>query len=114
MPKALLTSQVPAAMPFIERRIQVIRSQKVMLASDLAEVYQVPTKALNQAVRRDPGRFPEDFMFRLSHEEFENWRSQIATSNPATKMGYAGRPMPSPNTARPCSPLCSTASAPYK
>ena len=92
MPKALLASQIPAAMPLIERRIHVIRGQKVMLASDLAEIYQVPTKALNQAVKRNPGRFPEDFMFRLSSEEFDNWRSQIVTSNPGAKMGIRRPP----------------------
>jgi hypothetical protein len=92
MSKALLASQIPAAMPLIERRIHVIRGQKVMLDSDLAEIYKVPTKALNQAVRRNPGRFPEDFMFRLSHQEFENWRSQIVTSNPGAKMGMRRPP----------------------
>jgi hypothetical protein len=92
MPKALLASQIPAAMPLIERRIHVIRGQKVMLDSDLAEIYQVPTKALNQAVKRNPGRFPEDFMFRLSSEEFDNWRSQIVTSNPGAKMGIRRPP----------------------
>jgi hypothetical protein len=92
MPKALLASQIPAAMPLIERRIHVIRGQKVMLDSDLAEIYKVPTKALNQAVKRNPGRFPEDFMFRLSSEEFDNWRSQIVTSNPGAKMGIRRPP----------------------
>jgi len=72
MTKALLASQLPAAMPLIERRIYVIRGQKVMLASDLAEIYQVPTKALNQAVKRNPARFPEDFMFRLSDAELQS------------------------------------------
>jgi len=101
MPKDVSAGQIQAPMPFIERRIYVIRSQKVMLASDLAEIYQVPAKAPNQAVRRNPGRFPEDFMFRLSSQEFDNWRSQIVTSNP------------SPNTAWPCCPLFSTACVPY-
>ena len=66
---------------FIERKIYLIRGCKVMLDSDLAELYQVPTKVLNQAVRRNLGRFPADFMFQLNGEELENWRSQIVTSN---------------------------------
>lgn len=53
----------------IEKRILVIRGQKVMIDSDLAELYGVPTKALNQAVRRNIGRFPADFMFQLTSEE---------------------------------------------
>ena len=81
---------IPA--PFIERRIYVIRGQKVMLDSDLAEIYEVPTKRLNEAVKRNLDRFPEDFMFRLSKEELEDWRSQIATSNPGAKMGIRRAP----------------------
>ncbi len=56
---------------FIERKIYLIRGHKVMLDSDLAELYQVPTKALNQAVKRNFERFPEDFMFRLASPEAE-------------------------------------------
>jgi hypothetical protein len=70
----------------------MIRGQKVMLDSDLAEIYQVPTKRLNEAVKRNLARFPEDFMFQLSHEEFENWRSQVVTSNPGAKMGMRRPP----------------------
>jgi hypothetical protein len=70
----------------------MIRGQKVMLDSDLAEIYQVPTKRLNEAVKRNLARFPEDFMFQLNNEELENWRSQIATSNPAAKMGIRRPP----------------------
>jgi hypothetical protein len=66
---------------FIERKICLIRGCKVMFDSDLAELYQVPTKALNQAVRRNLDRFPADFMFQLNEEEFENLRSQIVTSS---------------------------------
>jgi hypothetical protein len=76
----------------IERSILLIRGQKVMLDRDLAELYGVPTKALNQAVRRNVARFPDDFMFQLSGEEFENWRSQIVTSNSGAKMGIRRRP----------------------
>ena len=72
---------------FIERKIYLIRGCKVMLDSDLAELYQVPTQRLNEAVRRNHGRFPADFMFQPSADELENWRSQIATSN----VGRGGR-----------------------
>ena len=64
---------------FIEKRILLIRGQKVMLDSDLAALYGVETKALNQAVRRNIKRFPEDFMFELSREENDSLRSQIVT-----------------------------------
>ena len=76
----------------IERRIYLIRGHKVMLDSDLAELYQVPTKVLNQAVSRNVDRFPPDFMFQLNDEELENWRSQIVTSNPGAKMGLRRPP----------------------
>lgn len=74
----------------IERSIYIIRGQEVMLDSDLAELYEVPTKVLNQAVRRNIKRFPPDFMFRLTKDEAANLtfqsgisslRSQFATSN---------------------------------
>ncbi len=65
----------------IERRILLIRGQKVMLDADLAELYGVETKVLNQAVKRNIDRFPADFMFQLSAEESEGLRSQIVTSN---------------------------------
>jgi len=61
--------------------IYVIRDQKVMLDSDLAELYGVSTKVLNQALKRNVDRFPEDFMFQLDDEEFENLRSQSVTSS---------------------------------
>jgi len=63
-----------------------------MLDSDLAELYQVPTKVLNQAVRRNLDRFPAEFTFQLNDEELKNWRSQIVTSNPAAKMGLRRPP----------------------
>jgi phage regulator Rha-like protein len=71
----------------IERRILTLRGQKVMLDSDLAELYGVTTKRLNEQVRRNLGRFPPDFMFQLSAEEAAVLRSQIATS----KQGRGGR-----------------------
>ena len=55
----------------IERRIYLIRGQRVMLDADLASLYQVPTKVFNQAVQRNKTRFPEDFMFRLNKEELQ-------------------------------------------
>jgi hypothetical protein len=64
----------------IEHSILLIRGQKVMLDSDLAALYVVETKALNRAVRRNPDRFPEDFMFQLTAEEFQILRSQTGTS----------------------------------
>jgi hypothetical protein len=64
----------------IEQRILLVRGQKVMLDAALAELYQVPTKVLNQAVKRNLDRFPEDFMFRLTPEEEGN-RSQNVTGS---------------------------------
>lgn len=57
-----------------------------------AALYEVPTKALNQAMRRNLGRFPEDFAFQLPREELDQWRSQIVTSNPAARMGLRRPP----------------------
>ena len=76
----------------IEGAILLIRGQKVMLDKDLAALYGVATKALIQAVKRNRGRFPNDFMFQFTKEELEEWRSQIVTSNPAAKMGLRRRP----------------------
>ncbi len=71
----------PIPIEQIERAILLIRGQKVMLDSDLAELYQVETRTLVQAVRRNLTRFPSDFTFQLSKEEFEALRSQIVISN---------------------------------
>ena len=65
----------------IENLIHVIRGKQVMLDRDLARLYGVEARALNQSVQRNRERFPEDFMFQLSKEEFENLRSQIVTSS---------------------------------
>jgi hypothetical protein len=65
----------------IERRILLIRGQKVMLSTDLAELYEVAPRALVQAVKRNHERFPEDFMFQLSQEESANLKSQFVTSS---------------------------------
>ena len=69
----------------INNKIYVIRNQKVMLDFDLAFLYQIDTKVLKQAVRRNIERFPEDFMFELTKEEFDNLRSQIVTSSLVSK-----------------------------
>ena len=65
----------------VQNLIYEIRGQKVMLDFDLARLYQVETKALNQAVKRNAERFPSDFMFRLTAEEVLNMRSQIVTAS---------------------------------
>jgi len=72
-----------------ERLILLIRGQKVILDSDLAELYGVPTKRLDEQVRRNKERFPSDFMFQLTLEEAERVRSQFATSN--MQAGRGGR-----------------------
>jgi phage regulator Rha-like protein len=64
----------------IQNRIYEIRGERVMLDSDLAALYEVPTKALNQAVKRNPKRFPADFMFRLTLAEWQGIRSQSVTA----------------------------------
>lgn len=66
---------------YLIKKIYFIRGRKVMLASDLAELYEVPTFRLNEQVKRNIERFPEYYMFQLTKEEFENLRSQIAISN---------------------------------
>ena len=65
----------------IMNRIYLIRDQKVMLDSDLAELYGVETRRLNEQVKRNMLRFPEDFMFQLFEAEYSNLKSQIATSS---------------------------------
>jgi len=65
----------------IERKIFIIRGQKVMLSPILAELYGVETRALIQAVKRNADRFPEDFMFQLTDEEYKNLKSQIVISS---------------------------------
>jgi len=75
----------------IQNKIYTIRGMQVMVDRDLAELYGVQTKVFNQAVKRNISRFPDDFMFQLSKEEFENWKSQIVTSN-SDKMGLRKSP----------------------
>ena len=71
----------------VESLIRVIRNQKIILDTDLATIYQVETRTLNQAVSRNKNRFPADFMFQLSAEEEECLRSQIVMSNSAAGRG---------------------------
>ena len=79
---ATLTTQLPVPVEMIERRIYLIRGHKVMLDSHLAELYGVTTKRLNEQVKRNRNRFPEDFMFQLTREETTLLnRSQIATGS---------------------------------
>ena len=78
---AAKAAMIQAPVRLLERRIYVLRGQKVMLDEDLAELYGVPTKRLNEQVRRNRTRFPKDFMFRLTATEVRNLRSQIATSS---------------------------------
>jgi hypothetical protein len=72
-------------------KIYIIRNQKVMIDRDLANLYGVETKRLKEAVKRNINRFPEDFMFEMNKTEFENWRTQIASSN-SEKMGLRYAP----------------------
>ena len=62
-------------------RILIVRGQRVMLDSDLAELYEVETRRLNEQVKRNASRFPADFMFQLTKDEFDNLKSQFATSS---------------------------------
>ena len=68
----------------LAKLVFVVRGEKVLLDSDLADLYDVATKVLNQAVKRNLDRFPVDFMFQLTPEEWERMRSQIVTSSPGS------------------------------
>jgi hypothetical protein len=74
-----MTRPLPAER--VESRIYLLRGHKVMLSTDLADLYEVEPRALVQAVKRNMERFPEDFMFQLSQEEFDNLKSQIVISS---------------------------------
>ena len=65
----------------IGQKIFIIRGMKVMLGQHLAEIYQIPVRAMIQAIKRNRSRFPHDFMFQLTDEEFDNLKSQIVTSS---------------------------------
>ncbi|HYJ85982.1 MAG TPA: ORF6N domain-containing protein [Pyrinomonadaceae bacterium] len=84
-------SSVLVSVQIVERRICLIRGHKVMIDVDLADLYEVPTKRLNEQVRRNRKRFPKDFMFRLTKTEAEALRSQFATSKTSAKPSRGGR-----------------------
>ena len=75
----------------VEKMIRVIRGKQVLLDRDLAHLYGVETKRINEQVKRNIERFPEEFCFQLEKDEFENWKSQFATSN-SDKMGLRKLP----------------------
>ena len=76
---------------YIQSKIYVIRGKKVMLDRDLSELYGVETRTLNQKVKRNKRRFPSDFMFQMTKEDIEEWKSQIVISN-SIKMGLRKLP----------------------
>ena len=76
---------------YIQSRIYVSRGQKIMMDRDLAELYGVETRTLNQKVKRNLRRFPPDFMFQMNKEDIEEWKSQIVISN-SIKMGLRKPP----------------------
>ena len=80
-------SRPPLLAENISRRILTVRGHRVMLDADLAELYGVPTSRMNEAVKRNSIRFPVDFMFRLSAEEYTSLISQIAISKPGRRGG---------------------------
>ena len=82
-----MTERTFVPMERVERTILVIRGHKVLLDADLAALYGVETRRLNEQVKRNVDRFPEDFMFQLTAQEFENLKSQFATSN----RGWGGK-----------------------
>ena len=75
----------------IQSKIYEIRGSRIMLDRDLAGMYGVETRRLNEQVKRNLKRFPDDFMFQLSEQEFQDWKSQFAISN-SIKMGMRKRP----------------------
>jgi len=81
----IMTNLIP--IQIIENKIFTIRGQRVMLDSDLALLYEVETRIINQAIKRNLDRFPEDFMFQLTNEEWKNLRSQFVISS----VNYGGR-----------------------
>ena len=80
MPKSNLPIVMVSEENILEK-IYLIRGQKVMLDRDLAEMYGVEVRVLNQAVKRNSTRFPEDFMFQINRDEFQNLKSQIVISS---------------------------------
>ncbi len=87
----LMPTEQDKSLLTIQNLIHTIRGKQVIIDRDLASLYNVETKRLNEQVKRNSERFPEDFMFQLSDEEFNDWKSQFATSNTIT-MGLRKRP----------------------
>ena len=85
------TNNIPAK---IEKMIYTLRGQKVMMDSDLADLYGIETKALTRQVRRNIERFPEDFLITPNSGELEDLRRQFGTANPATDWNYMRRTVP--------------------
>lgn len=77
----MMTDQLLIATEHIEKNIYTIRGVEVMIDSEIANIYNVETKRINEAVKRNPKKFPSDLMFQLTQEEFDKLRSQIATTN---------------------------------
>jgi hypothetical protein len=88
MPKR---AALPVETEQIAGRILVLRGEKVLLDADLAELYGVSTGRFNEAVKRNLGRFPKDFMFQLNNQELRHLRSQFAISNPARAAAWGAR-----------------------
>src|SRR5690349_12495128 len=88
MPKG---TQLKVASEQIESRILLVRAHKVMLDADLGQLYEVETRVLVQALKRNLERFPPDFMFQLSDQEFRNLRSQVVMSSTAASRSWGGR-----------------------
>jgi len=91
-PMKKLKNQILIDEETLVSKIFVIRSKKIMLDRDLANLYGVETRTLNQSVKRNIERFPEDFMFQLTKPEFENWKSQIVISK-KERMGLRKIPL---------------------
>lgn len=79
--KKFMENEILLSEELISNKIYFIRNQKVMLDVDLSELYNIETKRLNEQVKRNLSRFPDDFMFQLTENEFQNLKSQIATSS---------------------------------
>ena len=105
---------IPVPAERIEQTILVIRGHRVMLDTDLAKLYGVATKVLNQAVKRNRTRFPMDFMFQLTAEEATSLRSHIVTLKPSRGQHRKYRPYVFTSKAWPCSQASYIANVPYK
>lgn len=104
-----MANTTSATVANITSAIHTIRGQKVILDKDLARIYGVTTKRLNEQVKRNAKRFPTDFLFQLTAEELDSLRSQIATLKTGRGQHRSFSPTPSPSTARSWRPTSSTA-----